>query len=194
MQEPAAPDFYIDEERPHLGGYIVGGDPATYFPDLWTWFVRELGVTSVLDIGCGEGHAVDHFAGLGCRVLGIDGVPQEHQYIQWFDFTQGPLKLFDPFDLVWCCEFVEHVEEQSVPNFLATFRAARMVAMTHADPGQPGHHHVNCQPAEYWIGAMAAAGFRYDETLTWQARGLAALNRNPINHFARSGLAFVASP
>ena len=50
----------------HLGGYISArhprseelgvqnGDPATYTPDLWRWLVEELGVASVLDIGCGR--------------------------------------------------------------------------------------------------------------------------------------------
>jgi len=32
--------------------------------------------------------------------------------------------------------------------------------MTHALPGQPGHHHVNCMPIEYWCGVMEAIGFK----------------------------------
>ena len=31
--------------------------------------------------------------------------------------------------------------------------------MTHALPGQGGHHHVNCQPPEYWIEKMARRGY-----------------------------------
>jgi SAM-dependent methyltransferase len=187
-----AAEFYTDAAAPHLGGYIKGGDPATYFPDLWDWLVFVRGVRSVLDVGCGEGQALDHFAELGCRVIGVDGVEQEGGVILCHDYTQGPLTIQEEFDLAWSCEFVEHVEEAYVACFLATFRAARAVLMTHAEPGQPGHHHVNCQPAEYWKGAMAAAGFRYDEEFTREARGRAALNRNPINHFARAGLVFVS--
>src|SRR5437870_3883210 len=41
----------------HVGGYIQGGDPGSWCPHLWTWAVRELGIQSVLDIGCGEGHS-----------------------------------------------------------------------------------------------------------------------------------------
>lgn len=182
--------FYVDQERPHLGGYIPGGDPATHYPDLWEWLVHE-GVKSVLDIGCGEGLALKFFGQLGCRVLGVDGVEQDDPSIICHDYTQGPLVIPDPFDLVWTCEFVEHVEEQYVPNFVTTFKAANAVLMTHAEPGQPGYHHVNCQPAEYWIATMKEAGYRFDEDFTRQARELAAINSFPINHFSRSGLAFV---
>jgi hypothetical protein len=196
------PEFYVEPERPHLGGYIVGGDPATYYPHLWGWLVREHGVRSVLDVGCGEGHAARSFALLDCDVIAIDGVNQfSHDWqFQLHDYTLGPwpekvlgTRLEGATDLAWSCEFVEHVPEQHVPNFLPTFQMARMVAMTHAEPGQPGHHHVNCRTADYWIGAMAAAGFRFDAETTGQARLMAGMNRNPINHFARSGLVFRAA-
>ena len=54
--------FYIDSANPHLGGYIVGGDDATYYPHLWDWLVSARGVKSVVDVGCGEGHAARYFA------------------------------------------------------------------------------------------------------------------------------------
>jgi len=200
MQAPVAPEFYVEEERPHLGGYIVGGDPATYYPNLWDWLVQEHCVSSVIDVGCGEGHALDYFARAGCYVRGVDGIPQRANWPGFVchDYTTGP---YEPspwgashrFDLAWSCEFVEHVEEQYLPNFLATFRCADMVAMTHAEPGQPGHHHVNCRTADYWKGVMAAVGFAFDEETTLHARLMAAMNQNPINHFSRSGLVFRAA-
>lgn len=196
-----------------MGGYIQGGDPATYYPELWRWFVNVYGVKSVIDVGCGEGHAIDYFSGLieqnvtYRHVWGIDGVEQEHDGILQHDYSTGPWpypREPDPdhpwmddagweFDLAWSCEFVEHVEERYIPNFLATFACAKLVLMTHADPGQPGHHHVNCQTADYWRGVMAAAGYALDKSLTRWARSLASMSENPINHFARSGLAFVRS-
>jgi SAM-dependent methyltransferase len=194
-----APEFYVEEKRPHLGGYIAGGDPATYFPDLWDWLVFARGVKSVIDVGCGEGRAARYFADAGCDVIGIDGVWQlsENWRFYMHDYTKGPWptevrgnRMEGATDLVWSCEFVEHVEERYVPNFLTTFQMASTVLMTHAGPGQPGHHHVNCQPAAYWIGALAAAGFLYDDELTSEARARAALNRHPSNHFTRSGLVF----
>lgn len=178
-------------ERGHLGGYKEGGDPATFYPDLWRWLVQELGVRSVIDVGCGEGHALDFFQSLGLRAVGIEGVPQARPHIAQHDFSLGPLPSpLGPFGLCWSCEFVEHVEERFVPNFLPCFAAAELVLMTHADPGQPGYHHVNCQPEAYWRGALAAIGYELDAALTSEARQWAALNDSPWNHFRRSGLAF----
>jgi SAM-dependent methyltransferase len=175
----------------HLGGYVKGGDEATSYPDLWRWLVEALEISSVLDVGCGEGQALQFFRNLGCTVQGIDGIPQPDPDIVQHDFTVGPRHLDRHFDLVWSCEFVEHVEERYMPNFLAAFKAGALVLMTHADPGQNGYHHVNCRPADYWIGAMAAAGLQLDVDLTAQTRALARFNTSPWNHYARSGLAFL---
>lgn len=176
----------------HLGGYIPGGDDASYYPDLWRWLVTDYGAGLVLDVGCGEGHALDVFRDAGAEALGIDGVEQERKDILRHDYSEGFLDYDElgRWDLVWSCEFVEHVEERYVPNFLATFCCADTVLMTHAMPGQPGWHHVNCKAPEYWIGMLAGVGFRYDEKLTAQTRSLAALNQNPNNYYVRSGLAF----
>lgn len=180
----------------HLGGFVPGGDPATQYPDLWRWLIEEQGVKSVIDVGCGDGQAVGFFRDNGCVVVGVDGIPQDDPDIIEHDFRQSFLTAAPPegwpgrFDLAWSCEFVEHVEEPFMPNFLGAFRLARVVLMTHAEPGQAGWHHVNCQPADYWKGALAAVGYRYDDTLTEQTRRLAALNTNPYNHYLRSGLAF----
>ena len=198
-----ANNMNVDEG--HLGGYIRAssspapsglrvdhGDPLTYTPDLWQWFVEELGVGSVLDVGCGEGIAAAHFRSLGCDVSGIDGseqarrdsrIPDAHVV---HDFTAGPFLSATEVDLVWCCEFVEHVEEQYSSSFLELFGASRQyLAMTYAAPGQPGWHHVNCQPAGYWIDRIERLGFAYHESLTESARDHAG-----HSHFGVRGLVF----
>jgi SAM-dependent methyltransferase len=174
----------------HLGGYIPGGDKATSFPELWSWLVAEQGVQSVLDVGCGEGHALDYFAGLGIHARGIDGIAQDRQDFIHHDFTWSPAPVYMGFDLVWCCEVVEHVEERYLPNLLKAFELGDLVLMTHAWPGQPGWHHVNCRQEDYWVGALAARGYQLDPVLTGAARREAAANGTPLNHFTRSGLAF----
>lgn len=186
-------------EQGHLGGYIPGGDSATWYPDLWRWLAEIEGVKSVVDIGCGDGQALDYFIDeLGVDVLGIEGTFQSKLGIQQWDFTKGPYNpperdlfshLYD-FDLVWCCEFVEHVEEKYIANYLDAFKWGKILLMTHAFPGQGGYHHVNCQPPQYWQGVMAGVGFYWDEGLTMKSRELASVNRDPYNHYARSGLAF----
>jgi hypothetical protein len=57
---------------------------------------------------------------------------------------------------------VEQIEEEFIPNFMASFRSCRHVCLTHAEPGKPGYHYVNCQPTEYWIRKMNEFGFDYD--------------------------------
>jgi len=174
----------------HLGGYIVGGDPATQFPHLWTWLVEHEGVESVLDVGCGEGQAVDYFHELGAFAIGIDGVWQPNSLVQTHDYETGPLTVGHDFDLVWCCEFLEHLDEKYLTNLRGSIDAAPLVLVTHAFPGQQGFHHVNCRDQEYWLGFFAGMGYTLDEDMTSLTRAYAAFNKDPYNHYTRSGLAF----
>lgn len=188
----------VDTEKPHLGGYFPDGDPSSYCPELWSWLIAELRVSSVLDVGCGSGQALRYFLEHGCTGLGIDGLPPRSDLpILAHDYTTGPwppvstaeVGLYGgqnaSFDLCWSCEFVEHVEERYLPNFLASFACADLVLMTHAVPGQLGHHHANCRIDEYWLGVMAAEGFRHDRELTLRTRELAGQG-----YYSWSGLAF----
>ncbi len=182
----------------HLGGYIRGGDPSTYFPHLWTWLCKgddhspSPRVRSVLDIGCGEGHSLRFFRDLGCEVLGVDGIAQSDPDIEQHDFAKGAW--YPPrdkkFDLVWCCEFLEHVEEKYATNYSTALQAGRIILATHAFPGQGGHHHVNLRNQEYWEGFFAAIGFQLDDELTFRARSYASKDLSPWNHFLRGGMAF----
>ena len=192
-----APVFIADR---HLGGYIARspshphGDWWTWCPGVWDWMAETFKPMTLIDVGCGEGHAIRYFLDHCCiDAIGIDGmvsardagiVPPER--IMVHDFTNGAKDTGHP-DVIWSCEFVEHVEERFLENFLAVFqRARKAVLMTHAVPNQLGHHHVNCQPAEYWIEHMHARGFKLDEALTEASRELA-----PYTHWQRSGLVFV---
>ena len=132
------------ETADHLGGYLAGGDPDTLYPDMWDWLVDTWEVKSVIDIGCGDAPALSHFLSRGIRAVGVDGMPPTHELVTQHDYTTGPYVPNGEFDLAWSAEFVEHVDEVYVPNFMATFRRARFAAITHAEPGCPGWHHVNC--------------------------------------------------
>lgn len=173
----------------HLGGFIEGGDPKTFCPNVWDYFIRTECVPSMVDVGCGIGVACRRFADAGVHVTGIDGSKTAGEMF----FVPGQFRLHDytacgfycPAVLAWSCEFVEHVEPRFVPNFMHTFRHCDTVAMTYAAPGQAGHHHVNCQPAEYWVGAFAAHGMRFDEPNTMHLRTL-----DPGTHFAERGMVF----
>jgi len=180
------------KSKNHLGGYRVGGDPDTWYPELWSWLVREKGVDTVLDVGCGEGLTVDYFNNMGCNAWGIEGLEQSHPRIIQHDFTLGKTDLCnEQYDLVWSCEFVEHVEEKYMENFLDAFRRGDLVLMTHAMPGQRGHHHVNCQEQSYWVDVMESIGYKLDEEITEQTREIASYNRSKSNYYKKSGLAFI---
>jgi len=178
----------------HLGGFVAGGDPDTYCPRLWDWMVKDLSIRSVLDVGCGEGHAVRHFRALGCEAIGIDGsrkaggLLREHEFVV-HDLVDGPYRIQDPFEAVWCCEVAEHVEERYVHHLLSTIadNARRFAFFSHALPGQDGYHHVNCRVAEYWIELLRPYGCLLDDALTTHARSLAH------GFFARTGLVFAVS-
>jgi len=179
------------ETAEHLGGFLSNGDPDTMFPDMWNWLVETWEVRSVIDIGCGDGYALNYFRELGCTVVGIEGVPQDDPNIVQHDYETGPFRPEgSPFDLAWSAEFLEHVEEQYIPNFMETFKAARFACVTHGEPGQPGWHHVNNAESSYWKGVFAANGFEFDEGLTAMTRALSSKNERPFNHYRRSGLAF----
>jgi SAM-dependent methyltransferase len=51
-----------DIEWNDLGGNLRHGDGGTFSSALWRSLVDRFAVSSVLDIGCGEGHAVQYFA------------------------------------------------------------------------------------------------------------------------------------
>ncbi len=95
-----------------------------------------------------------------------------------------------PVDLVWSCEVAEHIGEQKVDFYLRTLANGRVVAMTHAVPGQQGHHHVNCQPAEYWIAKMQAIGYVMSPEDTAICRDVASKDHT-WNYFSRTGLIFL---
>jgi len=175
---------------PHLGGYTPGGDPATWYPRLWRTITRTENVGSVIDVGAGQGLAVEFFRMLGCDAVGVEGTPQEHDQLVCHDYTAGPYDPGRDFDLGWCCEFVEHVHADYEDNWLATLARCRIVLLTHGEPGQDGHHHVNLHYAPYWVDRFRSVGLEWDEPLTVLTRKLAAVNPSPWNHFARSGLAF----
>ena len=157
-------------EDGHLGGYIPGGDPCTFCSKLWKQLLIAFNVESVLDIGCAEGHAMQWFLDNGCEVRGIEGCEQAIQnnplrdLVTPHDFASGPITL-PPVDLVWCCEVLEHIEEQYLPNLLAAMNC-KIAVVTAAMPGQTGYHHVNCQLTSYWIKKFSEVGFTYDPLAT----------------------------
>jgi len=63
---------------------------------------------------------------------------------------------------------------------VTTFQSCKYVIMTHAFPDQPGWHHVNCQPTEYWVAVMQAFGFEVDVVETNNIREASTMNQRYI--------------
>lgn len=169
----------ISLEQNHLGGCILNesvGDHNTWCPALWDMLIETTGAKSVVDIGCGIGYSLKYFLDKGLFGTGIEGLESVLQHspipnhILIHDYTKGAYIPEKNVDLAWSCEFVEHVEERFMENFMVTFDKCDYVAMTHALPGQIGYHHVNCQPPEYWIKAFTDRGFDYMENETMMLR------------------------
>jgi hypothetical protein len=121
-------------------------------------------------------------------VLGIDGdtsLNLSHIPHAFHDFTLGPYSA-PPVDLVWSCEFVEHVEEQYLPYYMETFRAGSWLAMTFS-VSRGGYHHVNIKPEAYWIERISAEGFTFLPEITEEARKESTMRRV---FFRKFGLVF----
>ena len=180
----------------HLGGCIPDGDTNTIMPDVWGYLLVKYEPKIVLDVGCGFGQCLEWFAKMGlCQIVGVEGWDEAIEqnvvraHVVRHDFTKGPAPIGTPFDLAWSAEFLEHVEEKYLPHVMQTLRLARYACVTHGEPGQYGHHHVNCQTTEYWIGKFAEYGFDHlaDETalLRRTDRWRATWGRRTLTMFQR---------
>jgi trans-aconitate methyltransferase len=176
-------NYVCDANFPHLGGNIDGGDYATYSSKVWEYLAKTN--RTVLDVGCGQGHAMEFFVQQGCQVLGIEGLSNNAEKAKYptinLDIQKSSLNIYG-IDLVWCCEVVEHIEEQFLDNLLPLLTCGKCLAMTYAVPGQNGYHHVNCQEKEYWINKVK---MQYDEDMTNMLKSLEA-----NTHFGWHGLFF----
>jgi SAM-dependent methyltransferase len=160
------------------GGHLGGHENLTQFDEgAFDWLVEYTGARSFLDIGCGPGGMAAYALSRGLDAVGVDGDPScAHgcPFIIEHDYTKGPLDA-GRFDLGWAVEFVEHVDERYLANFMATLSGCKTVFITAAVPGQPGHHHVNCQWGDYWIARFAEAGFEHDRQATIDVRAASTM-------------------
>lgn len=177
-------------QRPDLGGNLHHGDDATHCPQLWSYLIDRFAVRSMLDVGCGEGHAVSWFYRNDVYAVGIDGlfenVARAVTPIVHHDLTESAFHM--PVDLVWSCEVAEHIDVRYVEIYLNTLANGSVVAMTHAVPGQGGWHHVNEQPPDYWIVGMRQRGYELHAAATRIAR---AVTEGWPTYFNSTGLIFV---
>lgn len=156
---------------------------------------------TAIDVGCGPGMLVRSLIARGVHAIGFDGSENAIEYARERWGHEGPLWCEDlrtmdrlelAYDLVICTEVAEHVEAEHAPHLvnLLTGSGSRRIVLTAAPPGQDGHHHVNCQPAGYWVGLFEAYGYRLasEETIALAEAWGAVLQR--ISHMPRNVLVF----
>lgn len=165
----------------HLGGCVKGGDGDTWDSDIWDILLNEYNIKSIVDVGCGEGWSTKYFKDKGLDALGIegssiviDGSPNKELLVK-HDYTLGPYIPEKNYDAIWSCEFVEHVEEKYVQNFLETFKVCKYVFMTYSEPkwSTGGYHHVNCKDQNYWNEKLSSVGFVWNEEKSKELRNIA---------------------
>jgi SAM-dependent methyltransferase len=180
----------MNENNPlpsHLGGHFN----ETHLDNgVLDYMIEKYKVESFLDVGCGPGGMVELALSKGLKAFGIDGdyTVERNTPVLIHDYTLGPANIEDNFDMCWSCEFLEHVDEKYIPNFMNSFQKCKYVIATHADPGQWGHHHVNCQPYSYWKDVFAQYGFKCSAMESLKIREISTM---PANHLKRSGLFFI---
>ena len=167
------------ETAAHLGGHL---NRTNIDEGALKFLIEKLNPTSFLDIGCGPGGMVELAREKKLDAIGIDGDKKIlSDLIIEHDFTKAPISLEKTYDIGWSVEFVEHVYDRYITNYMSAFQACRTVIITYAPPGTPGHHHVNLQEAPYWIDLFESYKFTYDEDLTHQVRQASTMNLNKKN-------------
>lgn len=160
----------------HLGGH---GNITHIDIGALKYLKTTFDIKSVLDIGCGFGEMQRICKEENIGWAGIDGDKNcTNDHIINHDYTKGPLDHGDKiYDLGWSVEFLEHVKEEYIDNFMQSFLKCKIICVTHALPGKKGHHHVNCQLPEHWIQIFEKNGFAYSEKHSIEVRKHSTMHR-----------------
>lgn len=129
--------------------------------------LQLLPVSSVVDVGCGDGSWLAVFRKLGVgEVLGVDGDYVDRSLLQIPRECFRALNLTEPFslgrtfDLAMSLEVAEHLPPQSAPHFVECLTSlAPCVLFSAAIPFQGGDHHVNEQWPDMWAALFKERGY-----------------------------------
>jgi len=175
---------HAPKDRPHVGGHAG----KTHLDEgILDFFLKEFKILTMLDIGCGPGGMIGLATEKGINAYGIDGdyrlKENNPEKIIIHDFTEGPYQHNTKYNLGYSCEFLEHVYEQYMPNYMESFKSCEHIVITYAPEGTPGHHHVNCQNENYWIDKFTNFGFEYNKDITEQVRKHSSMKREFIRDY-----------
>lgn len=140
----------------------------------------EMPVSSVLDVGCGQGAWLAAWMQRGVTdVLGLDGDYVARTALQIPPAAFRPtdisrtFALARKFDLVQCLEVAEHIPAEHAGTLIDNLaRHGDVILFSAATPGQGGVHHVNEQPMAYWAAHFADRGYAAFDCLRPRIRSL----------------------
>jgi 2-polyprenyl-3-methyl-5-hydroxy-6-metoxy-1,4-benzoquinol methylase len=164
-------------------GYLGGHNWITHSDSgALKYIIDKFGVKSMLDIGCGPGDQIRVAKDLGIEAEGVDGdirLIEENRdiIIHPCDYTQDSYVPKKDFDLVWSTEFVEHVREDFIDNFMRTFSGGKYAFITYAPEGKAGNHHVNCRNKQYWVDTFSKYNFVFRQDITDEIKSHSTMKR-----------------
>lgn len=130
---------------------------------------RSLKDLSVLDIGCGQGLALEHFSGKGCKVVGTTfgedyricrakGFEVYEMDQSFLDFSAGE------FDVIWCRHALEHslFPLFTLAGFSDVLKNDGLIYIEVPAPSTSAHHeknrnHYSCFTAPVWAAIFEKA-------------------------------------
>lgn len=184
MEEVARGIYGGKGDKKHLGGFTAY-DGQGISPTVWKYMVQELGVKSIMDVGCGKGVSTLWFHLHGAKALCVEGshdavqnslLPDPASQIVEHDFSRGPYWPAETYDAVWSVEFLEHVGRNYQYNYIQAFRKSALIFASHSHWG--GWHHVEVHTNSWWETKFESLGFKYSRALTEKVRQLAIEERN----------------
>jgi len=143
----------------HLGGH---NNKTWEDKGALEYLISKLDIQSMIDIGCGPGGQVKTARKLNLDAQGIDGDSTVNPDIL-VDFTKEMYEPDRTFDLGWSVEFLEHVPEQHMDNYMSIFLKCKYVVCT-ANPNH-GNYHYNLHPKQWWIEQFEKRGFEYEQEI-----------------------------
>ena len=169
----------------HLGGHL---NITHVDKGVLQYLKNTYNISTMCDVGCGPGGMESIAHKLNITWRGIDGDANvKKNNITICDFEKGTVDI-DNVDLAWSVEFLEHVYEKYMDNYMNIFKKAKYVFCTAAPPGKPGHHHVNCRTSEYWIQKFKNIGFTYLDKETINCKKHSTMKREFVQE---CGLFFI---
>lgn len=138
--------------------------------------IKELGPSTLVDVGCANADYVAGFLDRGVSARGIEGTDNCMNYLEVPEYRVTIADIREPiligfFDLAICLEVAEHIEPEYVETFVDNLCGfSNRILMSAAGLGAKGHGHFNCQPKDYWIEKFKIRKYQLVNNIVEQIR------------------------